>query len=161
MTLMPQVPVGHQLTSATATSPVDLHLQIGPSWTSFEQLRLGGGGGLVESISPGTVGRLITKEAEFAILLWRDFDRLYGLARDVQRLAQGVVLLRQAAEVVLKSADKELGIQMIRDMSLHYQLPQVGQAALPPVEGELDQEQVDADRELDLDTFVAPRPNWR
>jgi hypothetical protein len=115
---------------------------------------------LSTSLPPGSVGRLQTKHGEFACLRWNDFDRIYGLARDVERLLQGVMLLHQAAEVVMRSEQLDLGVKMIRDLTLQYQLPATGQAPLPQLDIEPEEEEGDEGLPS-IETFTPPRPEWR
>lgn len=153
----PQTAVQQTTAPATVSSAVQLHQ--GPVWPSWEQFRLAGSRGLDTQIPLGTVGRLITKHGEFACLRWRDFDRIYGLAQDVQRLSQGVMLLHQAAEVVMRSEQLDLGIKMIRDLTLQYQLPAVAKTPLPPLDVETEEDDA-GDDERSLDEFAPTRPQW-
>ncbi len=148
-----------QLTTAPATVSTAIQLRQGPVWPSWEQFRLTGSRGLDQQIPAGIVGRLRTKQGEFACLRWTDFDRLYGLAQDVQRLSRGVMLLHQAAEVVMTSDQLDLGITMIRDLTLQYQLPATANTPLPPLEVEPEEEEGD-EGERSLDQFAPPRPQW-
>lgn len=156
---MPQqgVAVPQQTSASTVSQAV--HLTPGPVWGSWEQFRIAGSRGLSESLPLGSVGRLRTKHGEFACLRWSDFDRIYGLSRDVHRLSQGVMLMHQAAEVVLRSEDLDLGVKMIRDLTLQYQLPAVGQTPLPELN--VDPEDEGDEGLPSIDTFSPPRPEWR
>jgi hypothetical protein len=66
-------------------------LQLSPTahWNSFEQFRTSGANALT-SIIPGTVGTLHTKTGQYRIVTEGDFQRLLGMARDVERLQQGL-----------------------------------------------------------------------
>ncbi len=60
-------------------------LQPGPTWFSFEKFRQEGAKAL-ESVKNGIVGILHTKTGQYRILEERDFQKMYGLARDIDRL---------------------------------------------------------------------------
>ena len=141
--------------SVTSTSGGwDVALRPGKTWNSFEQFRVEGGAGLVESVPEGTVGFLRIRETEFAILRRRDLSRILGIAQDVRRLSRGIPLLKQAAELVLKSTDQELAIRHFTELTVTF--PDVVTSAPAPFETiEFDTEPTGAT--LDLDTFAPPR----
>lgn len=142
-------------TSVTAAGEGwEVALRPGKTWSSFEQFRVDGGGGLVESIPEGTVGFLRIRDAEFAILRRRDLSRIVGLAQDVRRLSRGIPLLKQAAELVLKSSDQELAIRHFSELTVAF--PDVVTTGPAPFETiELDAEF--SEDTLNLETFVPPR----
>ncbi len=83
-----------------------LNLQPGPTWTSFEQFRTHGGRGLGSLVS-GQVATLQTKTGQYRIIKEQDFQQLYGLARDVERLRGGFSCILKAVKVVQKHSDSE------------------------------------------------------
>lgn len=141
--------------SITGTSGgSEVALRPGKTWNSFEQFRVEGGAGLVESVPEGTVGFLRIRDAEFAILRRRDLSRILGIAQDVRRLSRGIPLLKQAAELVLKSTDQELAIRHFSELTVAF--PDVVTTGPSPFETiELDADPTGAT--LDLDTFAPPR----
>lgn len=142
-------------TSVTAVSEGwEVALKPGKTWTSFEQFRVEGGGGLVESIPEGTVGFLRIRDAEFAILRRRDFSRILGLAQDVRRLSRGIPLLKQAAELVLKSTDQELAIRHFSELTVAF--PDVVTTGPAPFEA-IEFDVTSPGETLDLETFAPPR----
>jgi hypothetical protein len=81
-------------------------IQITPSasWNSFEQFRTSGATALA-TISAGTVGTLQTKTGQYRILNEADFQRLVGMATDVERLQQGLGVVMRAVRVVENHPD--------------------------------------------------------
>lgn len=71
----------------------------GPHWTSFEKFRVQGSGALSQ-IEPGTVGTLISQGDQFRILCESDFQHLIGLAREVDRVRQGLRVVHAAVQTV-------------------------------------------------------------
>lgn len=89
------------MSTITATKPQGVSLSQGPFWPSFEQFRTQGNGAL-QSVTPGQVGTLVTKGGQYRILAESDFQSLYGLARDVERLRNGlrvVIATARAAQL--------------------------------------------------------------
>jgi hypothetical protein len=81
-----------------------LDFQPGPFWSSFEQLRASGQTAL-EPIRSSVVGSLITKSGQYRILAEDDFQRVLGLAREVQRLQRGMRLVVTAVRAVQHHRD--------------------------------------------------------
>src|SRR5687768_16018391 len=92
-----------QMTTSPSTHSAGVQVRPGAYWGSFEQLRVAGPTAITEAVQAGSIGRLRIRDHEYVVMTWSDFDRLYGAARDVERLSQGVLLLRQAANVVMTS----------------------------------------------------------
>lgn len=69
------------------------------SWNSFEQFRTSGANALA-TIGDGTVGTLHTKTGQYRILNETDFQRLVGMATEVERLQQGLNVVMRALRVV-------------------------------------------------------------
>lgn len=82
----------------------ELGFKIGSTWRSFEKFRTEGAKAL-ESIKNGIVGILHTKTGQYRILEERDFQKLYGLARDVDRLQGGLRIVVSAARALQKNPD--------------------------------------------------------
>jgi len=130
----------------------------GPTWSSFEQFRRGGGAAL-EEIPPHGVGTLRGKTGTFRVVRDEDFQRLLGLATDIHRLQNGLKFVIQAARVVAKHPDQEHVQLLIQSASLV-----AGSPVLPAREGheafELRPEEI-ADQssdDFDLETAEIPRP---
>jgi hypothetical protein len=155
--------MGTSLTATTtsATAAGDFSLQPGKLWPSFEQLRIDGGAGVSAGVREGQVGVLSIKGVEFVILRRKDFDRVYGLAQDVRRLAKGIPLLRQAAEFVLRGGGDELAVRHFQELTLTF--PDIVTAGAP-VLGDLSLEVNEAGgsgQELSVGSYVPPRAATR
>ena len=81
-----------------------LKLRLGNHWPSFEKFRTEGAKAL-ESIKEGTVGTLTTKTGQYRIIEEQDFQKMYGLARDVERLRGGLRLITVAVRAAQKHPD--------------------------------------------------------
>jgi hypothetical protein len=81
-------------------------LQLGQSWSSFEKFRAEGATAL-SSIKNGTVATLHTKTGQYRIIEERDFQKMYGLARDVDSLRGGLRVVTLAVRAVQKHPDPE------------------------------------------------------
>jgi hypothetical protein len=91
LTRLQSVPLGKSIPTIQLTPSA--------SWNSFEQFRTSGATALA-TITDGTVGTLQTKTGQYRILNERDFQRLVGLATDVERLQQGLSVVMRAVRVV-------------------------------------------------------------
>jgi hypothetical protein len=89
----------------SSTAPL-LNLKPGTHWSSFEQFRTEGAKAL-SPIQGGTVATLSTKTGQYRIIEEQDFQKLLGVARDVERLRGGLRLVMQAVRVVHKHPDTE------------------------------------------------------
>jgi hypothetical protein len=81
-------------------------LKPGTHWSSFEQFRTEG----AKALSPiygGTVATLSTKTGQYRIIEEQDFQKLLGVARDIEQLRGGLRLVMQAVRVVQKHPDTE------------------------------------------------------
>lgn len=78
----------------------------GPSWSSFDQLKNAGASAL-SGIQPGCVGTVSTKSGIYTILNAADFQRLLGLATEINRLRTGVRLVLSSARFFRKHRDQE------------------------------------------------------
>lgn len=71
-------------------------LRPGPVWDSVEDL-LQGGEGSLKGVASGVVASLRSPVGRFRLLSEDDFQALYGVARDVRRVAAELDAVRQAA----------------------------------------------------------------
>ncbi|MBD2577680.1 hypothetical protein [Oscillatoria sp. FACHB-1406] len=110
--------------SVPAENSSTVNLQPGACWNSFEQFRTSGAKALA-SINEGKVGTLQTKTGQYRILEERDFQRLVGLARDVERLRGGLNCVYQAVRVVQKHPDRESIDLLLANVSLLGKLPEL------------------------------------
>ena len=130
----------------------------GPTWTSFEQFRRGGGGALEEIPAHG-VGTLRGKTGTFRVIREDDFQRLLGLATDIHRLQKGLSFVIQAAKVVAKHPDREHVQLLIQSASLI-----AGSSVLPVRDGHegfqltAEEEAEQSSDDFDLQTDEIPRP---
>jgi len=69
---------------------------VGPAWDSVEEL-LQGGEGSLEGVASGVVASLRSPVGRFRLLSEDDFQALYGVARDVRRVAAELDAVRLAA----------------------------------------------------------------
>lgn len=86
-------------------------------WKSFEQFRTGGQSELAE-LEAGEMGQLITRKGSFRILREDDFQQVYGLARDVERLQNGLRMVEAAVRSVRKHQDEETIEVLIQAVTL-------------------------------------------
>jgi len=133
-----------------------LKLQNGPGWSSFEKFRTEGAKAL-ESLKNGKVATLQTKTGQYRIIEEHDFQKLLGLASDVERLSGGLRVLLQTARVVQKHPDADSLNLLIETVSMLSSLPQIPTRdsfePLPP-----ENINVDLDDEVDLDPHQIERP---
>jgi hypothetical protein len=90
----------------TTDQKTGIKLESSRTWSSFEQFRKEGSKAL-ESIKEGIVGTLFSKSGQYRIMREKDFQKLYGLARDVERLRGGLQLVTVAIRAVQKHPDAE------------------------------------------------------
>lgn len=115
-------------------------LQPGPTWLSFEKFRQEGAKAL-ESVKNGIVGILHTKTGQYRILEERDFQKVYGLARDVDRLRGGLRIIISAARAVQKHPNDEDTINvLLESVSLLGSLPELPtRQTFEPLMAEIDE----------------------
>lgn len=99
-----------------------INLREGSRWSSFEQFRKEGANAL-GSIKNGTIATLHTKNGQYRILEERDFQRLYGLAREVERLRGGVQVVVSVARLVQKHPDDSTLQTLVEAVKLIGSLP--------------------------------------
>ncbi|WP_145999406.1 hypothetical protein [Deinococcus sp. UR1] len=97
---------------ASQTAPHHLGLQTGPSWSSFEELRVKHSEKLGQ-IQPGTFGTLKVKQRHFVIVDHSDFARFEEVMQQIQSMLDGLELVQHAARVAETHAD-ESTITMLR-----------------------------------------------
>jgi hypothetical protein len=142
--------------SVLTKSSTVLSLQSGVCWSSFEQFRTSGAKALA-SVHGGKIGTLQTKTGQYRILEERDFQKLLGLARDVERWRGGLNCVFQAVRVVQKHPDRESIDMLLANVSLLGQLPEL------PIRQDFDALKpsgfdTDSDDELILDPEQIERP---
>jgi len=81
-----------------------INFKRGPSWSSFEKLRQDGASAL-SPVKNGLVATLQTENGKYRILEEQDFQKLYGLAKDVNRLQNSTKIVIYAARAAQKHPD--------------------------------------------------------
>jgi len=127
------------------TNTHGIKLEPEKTWLSFEQFRKEGSKAL-ESVQDGSVGTLISKTGQYRIMTEKDFQKLYGLARDVERLRGGLRLVTFAVRAVQKHPDLETIETLVEAIAQLGELP-----ALPTRNTfePLEPEELDEQDELD------------
>jgi hypothetical protein len=90
----------------TNRKPGLFNLRLGQTWRSFEKFRTEGAKALL-TIKDGAVATLTTKTGQYRIMEERDFQQMYGLARDVDRLRGGLKMVTVAVRAAQKHPDRE------------------------------------------------------
>lgn len=140
-----------------------LELQPGPRWGSFEELRADGSSGLQRRLAEDHIGRLNVKGHEFVIMRTHTFNRLYGQAQEVGRLSRGLLLIRQAVQLVLHTDRAKVAVDHLHDLA--YLLPDLN-VEQAPQPGELyfaEDERADGGDEVmgvELDPRRVRRPQF-
>ncbi len=101
------------------SDPEQFALRSGPHWDSFEQFRMGGPKQLEAGLGRGQVGELRVKGRDYVIMERETFNQLYGLAQDIRRLRHAMVLVRQAAQLVLHTSGARMAIEHLRDLTAY------------------------------------------
>ena len=134
-----------------------LALKPGRVWKSWEQLRVGGQAELA-ALQPGEVGQLRTRDGSFRVLREADYQTVYGLACDVDRLQTGVGVIITAALSVREHRD-EATVNTLVEIATYVTH---GLPALPtrdrfaPLAPET-HDAIDPDDEVELDPVVLHR----
>ncbi|MEM8642720.1 MAG: hypothetical protein AAGG51_28460 [Cyanobacteria bacterium P01_G01_bin.54] len=81
-------------------------LSVGVHWRSFEQFRQQGAKALSD-VKQGTTATLHTKTGQYRVIEEQDFQALYGLARDVDRLRGGMRVVMLAARLAQKHPEQD------------------------------------------------------
>ena len=80
--------------------------RLGQTWPSFEKFRADGAKAL-SAIKNGAAATLTTKTGQYRIMEEHDFQQMYGLARDVDRLRGGLRMVTVAVRAAQKHPDRE------------------------------------------------------
>ena len=80
--------------------------RLGQTWPSFEKFRADCAKAL-SAIKNGAVATLTTKTGQYRIIEEHDFQQMYGLARDVDRLRGGLRMVTVAVRAAQKHPDRE------------------------------------------------------
>lgn len=133
-----------------------IELRNGPIWSSFEKFRVEGAKAL-DALKEGKVATLQTKTGQYRIVEEHDFQKLLGLARDVERLHGGLSILTQTVRVVQKHPDVESLNLLAEIVTMLGSLPELPtRDSFDPLlpEGI----EVDPDDEVNLDPAQVERP---
>lgn len=106
------------------TNRTTFNLQPGLSWWSFEKFRIEGAKAL-EPVKNGTIATLQTRTGQYRIIEEGDFQRMYGLARDLERLRSGLRLVLSAARSVQKHQDSATVEVLLESVKLLESLPEL------------------------------------
>jgi hypothetical protein len=132
-----------------------LNLSLGPQFASFDKLKSTGSNAL-DVVKQGVIAKLETKTGGYVILEESDFQRLLGLARDVQRLRDGLELVIAAVEAVELHQDQVTIETHVRATKVVGRVPvlptQDGQRAAAPEGFEVD----DVNVELNPENLTTP-----
>ncbi len=110
--------------SLTTKREKPIELKPGPYWSSFEKFRIEGAKAL-ETVKNGVVAILGTKTGQYRILEESDFQKLYGLAQDVNRIRGGLRVALSAARAVQKHPDSETLNVLVESITLLGSLPEL------------------------------------
>ena len=140
---------------STHHNPQVLGFQSGQVWSSFEQFRIEGGKAL-GSVKDGSVATLHTKSGQYRILEEHDFQKLFGLACDIDRLRGGLRVVALAVRAAQKHPDEETLNVLAEAVALLGSLPELPvrerfEALLP------EDELADPDDEVILDPIELQR----
>ena len=92
------------MTRAAITNQWQPEFTVAQNWASFDKFKINGSAAL-DPIGKGKLGKLRTKTGEYFILEGKDFQLLYGLAQDVQRLRSGLRVVMTAVQAVQQHKD--------------------------------------------------------
>lgn len=148
------------LSSTTAVSNWSPVLVPGPEWRSFEQFRTVGPAALEGMIPVGRVATLRVKTNTFRIMRDEDFQKLVGLATEVNRLKGGLTVVLSVAKIVAKHPNDPDGLQalchsisLLNESTLLPERDEHGGFRITPEEArEFGKE------DFDLSTLHIPRP---
>lgn len=99
-------------------------LRNGANWTSFEKFRLQGAEAL-SLIANGVIATLQTKTGKYRIIEESDFQAMYGLARDVDRLRGGLRVVISAVRVAQKHPEQETLNLLAETVAMMGDLPEL------------------------------------
>lgn len=127
-------------------------------WKSFEKFRTGGQSELT-ALGPGEIGQLLTRTGSFRVLREDDFQHLYGLARDIERVQGGLRVIIAAARSAEQHRDEVTLQALVEAVAVCANFPALpARSADEPVEPEglpLDQDDLD---DIVIDPAAVPRP---
>ncbi len=135
-----------------------LRLSPGEHWHSFEQLRTAGVNA-IHKVTPGTVGTLQTKNGQYRLLTEADFQKLVGVAGDIERLQQGLNVVMRAIRVVQNHPeDSETLALLVETVTMLGKMDTVlpTRSSFPPLE--LENIAVESDDEVTIDPAQIQRP---
>ncbi len=112
------------MTLLTNKAQKAFNLQPGATWLSFEKFRQEGAKAL-ELVKNGIVATLHTKSGQYRIVEESDFQKMYGLARDVDRLRGGLRVVISAARAVQKHQDEDTINVLLHSLTLLGSLPEL------------------------------------
>lgn len=131
-------------------------LSLGQSWQSFEKFRQEGAKAL-QLIKNGAVATLTTKTGQYRIIEEHDFQNMYGLARDVDRLRGGLRMVTVAVRAAQKHPDQENLEVLAEAVALLGELPELPtRDSFEPLE--LENDDWDDDDEVLLNPDEIERP---
>lgn len=108
----------------TKEKSTKLEIKAGPNWSSFEKFRKEGANAL-DLVKDGKVASLQTKTGQYRIISEEDYQKLYGLARDVERLRGGMRIVVSAVRAAQKHPDSETLQVLIESINLMNDLPEL------------------------------------
>ena len=100
-----------------ATDKQEVELRPGPHWSSFEQFRLNGVDGLLNTLADDQVGTLDVKNRKFVLLQASSFQRLLGLARDADRLSHSLHALLQAVALLRETGVSQAALDHVFELA--------------------------------------------
>lgn len=103
--------------SINRSSYKDEPLREAVRWPSFDKFKNSGRQEL-DNLEVGEIATLLTKKGQFRLLVEEDFQRLYGLASDVERLMGGLSVVISAAQAVGKHNDDATIDVLVRAVSV-------------------------------------------
>jgi hypothetical protein len=137
-----------QISFTAKTNVYTPRFEPGPFFTSFDKLKNAGQLAL-ESVKNGVIAKLETKLGRFVILNESDFQSLYGLAQDVQRLSNGLELVYAAVRAVEIHNDEASIATLVQAMKVVGRSPtlptQVGHEVAEPEGFEVLNTQIELD----------------
>lgn len=140
---------------------IGFSLRVGQSWKSFEQFRTEGAKAL-SSVKDRVIATLHTKTGQYRIIEEHDFQELYGLARDVDRLRGGLRVVVLAVRAAQKHPDEENLNLLAEAVAMLGNLPELPVRdafdSLEPEESEWDE---DDEVILDRDRISRPLPSQK
>ncbi len=155
---VPNRPLARRRNGKVMRRPHTPSLRPGRVWKSFEQFRLGGQSELT-ALASGEIGQLLTRVGSFRLLHEEDFQRLYGLARDVERIQNGLRVILAAARSAEKHRDEVTLDALLEAVALCANIPpppiRSGNSSVAPEGLALDDDDLEG---IELNPNAIPRP---